>query len=133
MALNLLTDSDEFDACDKDLIGVSDGDPEVIYRLRKLDPVNHKRLRKAHTKSEFVRGIGKVDKTDDAAVADDIFDYVLIGWKNVLLNGQPADCTRELKLRGVDFTRRNALVDLAGMNEIAKLPERRAESFRAPA
>ncbi len=133
MALNLLTEGEEFTVCDKDLVGVADGDPEVVYTLRKLDPPTHKAIVKRHTKAEFLRGVGKVDKTDSAAAADDILDYVLVGWTHVLLAGEPAPCTRELKLKGLDFTRRNALVDLAGMNAIAALPERRAESFRPPA
>jgi hypothetical protein len=130
MALNLIDGDETFEVCDKDLPGVSDGDPEVFYSVRRLDPQTHKRIVKAHTKWDFVRGVGKVEKVDGAAAADDIFDHILVGWRGVLLHGQPAACSRDWKLKGLDFTRRAALVDLAGMNQIARAPEVRAESFQ---
>jgi hypothetical protein len=129
MALELLAEGKEFEVCDTQLTGVADGDPEVFYRIRTLDPRTHKKIVKTHTKMEPVRGIGRVEKIDSHAAAEDIFDYVLVGWRGVNLAGVPAPCTRELKLAGLDFTRRAAIVELAGMNEIVSVPERRAESF----
>jgi hypothetical protein len=133
MALELLQDGEEFSVADDKLTNVTDGDPEVVYRLRKLDPKRHKSIIKQHTKAEFQRGVGKVDKTDWPAVSDDVIDYVLIGWQGVLLGGKPAECSRELKLKGLDTPRRIALADLATTNtRVAE--EVRAESFRpAPA
>ena len=133
MALNLLSEDDQFEVCDKDLPGITDGDPEVFYTVRKLTPATHRRIVKQHTKPVFERGVGKVDKTDGFAATDDILDYVIVGWRGVLLKGEPAPCTRELKLGGLDFERKKAIVDLAGMNDIARDPERRAESFPATA
>lgn len=129
MALELLQDGEEFTVSDDKLPNVTDGDPEVSYRLRKIDPKHHKQITKQHTKPEFQRGVGKVDKVDWASTVEDLLDYALIGWSGVLLGGKPADCTRELKLKGLDGARRNALIELATSNARAA-EEVRAESFR---
>lgn len=133
MALHLMREDDQFEVCDKDLPGIPDGDPEVFYTLRKLTPGKHRAILKGHTKPEFQKGVGRVDKTDGFAAMDDIVDHVIVSWRGVLIGGQPAPCTRELKLDGLDLDRKKALVDRAGMNEIAREPERRAESFQASA
>lgn len=130
MAFEVLKDSDQTEVCDTDLAGVPNGDPEVFYTIRKLDPKTHKAIVKKHTTYEFVRGVGRVEKTDGTAATDDILDYVLVGWRGVLLHGDPAPCTREWKLGGLDLTRAAALIDLATAN-LVSAPERRAESFRA--
>lgn len=130
MALNLMVEGETFDVCDTELQGVTDGDPDVMYTVKRLDPKTHRAMTKARTKKEFVRGVGQVDKLDARELADDILDYILVGWRGVLLKGEPAPCTREFKIGGLDFTRRAALVERAGMNEIDRAPERRAESFR---
>lgn len=132
MALELLTEGETFTVSDDQLSGVTNSDPEAKYIVRRLDPKTHRKMTKSHTKREFVRGVGPVDKIDGAALSDDIMDYIVTGWSGVLFKGEPAPCTREMKLSGLDYHRRVALMDLAGMNEITSAPERRAESFRPP-
>lgn len=133
MALHLMSDGDQVEVADKDLPGVTDGDPDVHYTVRKLSPETHRKIVKAHSKSEFVRGVGRVERPDTDAITDDLIDYVLVGWRGVLLKGEPAPCTRELKLQGLDWERKRALLEKAGANEITRAPERRAESFHPPA
>lgn len=132
MALQLMAEGDQIEVRDKDLPGVTDGDPEVVYQIRKLTPTVHRKFLKTHTKHEFVRGVGKVEKPDTEAILDDLIDYVLVGWSGVILSdGSQAPCERMLKLSGLDWERKRAIVDKAGANELARAPERRAESFPA--
>jgi hypothetical protein len=132
MALKLIQAEETREICDKDLPGIADGDAEVFYTIRSLDQKTHRKLVKQNTKQVFERGVGRVDRIDHPAAADDIIDYVLVGWRGILLGGSAAPCTRENKLC-LDFARRSALNDLAGMNEIARGQEARVESFRATA
>lgn len=134
MARELMTEDDQVEVCETDLTGLADADPDVFYTIRKLTPQVHRQIIKKHTKTTgFERGVGKVEKTDGFAATDDIVDYVLVGWRGMLLKGQPAPCVRDLKLAGLDLDRKKAIVDRAGMNEIARAPERRAESFQESA
>lgn len=129
MAIELNREDAEITVCDKDLSGVADGDPDVSYTIRKLTQPIHRKILKQHTSHEFVRGVGRQEKFDAQAITDDLLDYVLVGWSGVLLKGEPAPCTRDWKLNGLDVDRKRALIDKAGMNEIARVPEVRAASF----
>ena len=131
MPIELNRDDAEIQVCDKDLPGVVDGDPDVFYTLRKLTKPTHRKILKAHTTNEFVRGVGRQEKVDYDAVTDDLLDYIVIGWKGVLLKGEPAPCLREWKVNGLDVDRKRALIDKAGMNDVARAPEVRAVSFPA--
>lgn len=132
MARELMQEDDQVEVCETELAGLADADSDVFYTIRKLTPTKHRAILKQHTKAAgFERGVGKIEKTDGFAATDDIVDYVLVGWRGILLHGQPAPCERALKLSGLDLDRKKAIIDRAGMNEIAREPERRAESFRA--
>lgn len=133
MAIEVLSDDTQIQVVDTELSGVSNGDPEVSYTVRKLDPETHRKIVKKHTRTEFVRGVGRVKETDTDALTDELLDYVLVAWVGVLLKGEPAPCTKDLKVRGLDWERKRALLEKAGANDIAREPERRAESFRPPA
>jgi hypothetical protein len=129
MALQLMSEGDRITVCETDLPGIMQPDPEVSYTIQKMLPTEHRQLVKQHTRQEFVRGQGRVDITNTDALMDDMLDRVLVGWSGILLQGQPAPCTRDLKVRGLDWERKKAILDKAGANEIAREPERRAESF----
>ncbi|MGE0451790.1 MAG: hypothetical protein AB7Q29_19610 [Vicinamibacterales bacterium] len=133
MAIEILDGDQTVDVRETELRDIENADADVVYTIRKLDPTTHRAITKRHTKPEFVRGVGRVKEVDLDAVNDDLLDHILVGWSGVLLRGAPAPCERTLKLRGLDWQRKRALLDKAGANEIAREPERRAESFRAAA
>jgi hypothetical protein len=66
---------------------------------------------------------------DWEAVSDDLLDYVIAGWSGIIAKGEPLPCVKVNKLL-LDGPRKTAILERAGMNEIAAAPERRAESFR---
>lgn len=129
MAREVLSDDDLIWVNETELAGVTDADPEIAYQIRKLTPTKHREIVKRHTKPVFERGVGRVEKTDGYAAMDDIIDHVLADWRGILLHGEKCPVTRDWKLTGLDLDRKKAIVDRAGMNEIAREPERRAESF----
>jgi len=131
MAIELLREDDEREVCETEIPGVTNPDPDVFYTIRKITATAHRALVKKHTDHVFERGVGRVEKIDSLALMDDVLDYVLRGWRGIQLQGQPAPCEKTYKVNGFDFERRQALIDLAGMNEIAGAAERRAHSFRS--
>lgn len=133
MAREVLSDDDLIWVHETELAGVTDADPDISYQIRKLTPTKHREIVKKHTKPVFERGVGRVEKTDGYAAMDDIVDHVLTDWRGILLRGEKCPVTRDWKLQGLDLDRKKAIVDRAGMNEIAREPERRAESFPATA
>jgi len=133
MAVQLLDSDDRIAVKDSELTGVTDGDPETTYLIRPIAVDDHRRIVKAHTTDVVNRRTHqKEPQVDWAAVNDDILDFVLVDWTGIHLKGQPVACSREYKLK-LDGVRRQALADVAGMNQIARAPEVRAESFREPA
>lgn len=132
MALELMTD-DTVEVRETDLPGIPQPDPDVVYTVRKLPPHTHREILKRHTRSEFVRGVGRQPVVDTDALTDDLIDHVVVEWRGIQLRGEPAPCTRELKVKGLDWERKKALLDRAGANESARAAERRAESFPATA
>lgn len=128
-----LIDDEPIRVTDSDLEGVTDGDPETVYTLRPIGVDDHRRLQKQFTKDVVDRrSHQKVPQTDFEGLNDAVLDFVLIGWSGVLMKGQPAECVLANKLK-LDGLRRVALSGLAGMNQIARSPEVRVESFREPA
>lgn len=127
MALKLQTGDDTTDVCDADL--VADGDKEAVFTVRHLTVQKNREIVKQHTKQISNRRTHQMDDvTDWEAVADAQFDYVLVDWKGVYVNGEPVPCTKDYKAL-VDGARRTALMVKAGMNEVAAAAEVRAESF----
>lgn len=133
MALQLIDADDRFDVKDSDLPGVVGGDPDTTYTLRPIAVDDHRRITKERTKQVPNRRTHQNEPvTDFDAVNDDVLDFVLVDWSGILFRGQPVPCAREHKLK-LDGPRRIALSNLAGMNQIRRAPEVRAESFREPA
>ena len=131
--LQLIDHEDRLTVLDSELPGIVNGDSETTYTLRPISVEDHRRLRTQNTTSvPNPRTQAKESVVQLEALNDDLLDFVLQDWSGILLKGQPAPCTRELKLK-LDGARRVALCDLAGMNRIARAPEVRAESFREPA
>ena len=98
--------------------------------VRRLTLDKHREITRRHTKpGNYRRPEGK---RDDEAIQDDLFDYVLDGWEGVTSKGQPVKCEWEFK-KLLDVPRRIALLDEAGLNDIAAAEDARAESFRSPA
>jgi hypothetical protein len=127
--LNLIDAGETITVKDSELEGVSGGDPEVTYTLRPITVEDHRALQKQFTKAGIDRRTHqKTEEVDFAGLADATLDHVLIGWSGILSKGQPAECSRENKLK-LDGIRRVALTGLAGMNQIARSPEVRAQSF----
>lgn len=127
MPVHLFDADERVTVADSDL--VPDGDPETTYTIRLMGIEDHRAIVKARTVDVVNRHTHqKEPKTDWAAVADDVIDFVLVEWAGLLWRGQPVPCIREQKLR-LDAVRRGALNDRAGMNQIARAPEVRVESF----
>lgn len=132
MAVQLIDPDDRIPVKDSELPGVANGDPGTTYTLRPISVNDHRRLSKENTKTAINRQTHMGEAVIDyEALNDDILDFVLLDWSGILLKGQPAPCIREHKLR-LDGARRAALSGVAGMNQIQRAPEVRAESFRQP-
>jgi hypothetical protein len=108
---------------------VPGGDKDTRYRVRRLTLDKHREITKRHTKPGNFR---RPEKQNVDEIQDDLFDYALDGWEGVTKNGQPVDCVWEFKAL-LDVSRRIALLDVAGLNEIAAAEDAREESFRGPA
>lgn len=133
MPLELLDPDARIDVKDSDLTGVTDGDPDTIYTLRPIGIEDHREIVKKNTHDELDRrSHQKIKVTNWHAVADDVLDFVLVAWKGIRFRGADVPTVREYKLK-LDYVRKQALSDLAGMNQVAREPEVRAESFRQPA
>lgn len=124
MALELKDDSATWPVVDADLI--PGGDKDTEYTIRRLTLDKHREITRRHTK---VANFRRPERKDDNAIQDDLFDYVLVGWRGVVANGQALPCEWQYK-KLVDVARRIALLDHAGMNEIAAAEDARGESFR---
>jgi hypothetical protein len=109
---------------------VPGGDKETRYKVRRLTLDKHREITKRHTKpGTYRRPEGKVDQD---AIQDDLFDYVLTAWEGVNASGEAVPCEWESK-RLLDVPRRVALLDAAGMNDLAAVESARNESFRSAA
>ncbi len=130
----VLTDPDaRITVRDADLAGIVNGDPDTTYTIRPISIEQHRGLVKKNTAQVIDRRLqAQVPQVDSAAVSDDVLDYVLVEWSGLLFRGEPVPCERAYKLK-LDYVRKSALCDLAGMNQIVRAPEVRAESFREPA
>ena len=132
MPVQLQDADDVITAKDSELAGVTDGDPETVYTLRPISVEDHRAITKQHTKEVVNRRTHqKESEVDWGAVNDDVLDFVLRDWTGILRKGRPAPCTRENKLK-LDAPRRQALSDVAGLNQVQRAPEVRAESFPEP-
>jgi len=109
---------------------VPSGDKETKYQVRRLTLDKHREITRKHTKaSTFRRPQGT---RNDEDIQDELFDYVLVGWEGVTAKGQAVSCEWEFK-KLLDVPRRIALLDEAGLNDIAASEDARAQSFRGPA
>lgn len=125
MALELKNeDSAPWTVQDADLL--PGGDATVAYTIRRLTLDKHREITRKHTKHATHK---RPEQIDQSALQDALFDYVLIGWTNVVAKGEPVPCDWNGK-RLIDVARRIALLDAAGMNEIAAAEDARADSFR---
>jgi hypothetical protein len=133
MALRIDGDEDDtFEVQDTDL--VTDGDPEVVYTIRRLSLPRTRQLFETHKRK---KRNGDVDVLE---VNDDQLDYILVGWKGIVdRDGKELPCTRETKLgdlkqglRGLPGPRRRRLIELAE-NAERVAEEAKQKSFREPA
>lgn len=125
MPVSLLDGNTRITVKDSDLPGVENGDPSTTYTVRQILPSQSKAIAKKHTKN---RANG--ERVDQVELIEDLLDAALVGWTGILLEGVPAECSRENKLL-LDGPRRMAILSVAGLNRTD--PEVRAESFRPPA
>jgi hypothetical protein len=129
MAIQLTKQGDTITVKDSEL-GVPNGDAETTYQLQLITRQVYRDIHKRHTKKQVNRSSRSMDEqTDYAAVTEDLIDYCLVGWTGVLDGGAPAELTRENKLM-LDGARTQAMLELAGMSQIAKAAEEKATSFR---
>lgn len=129
MARALQLDSDRIRVTDKDL-GI--GDAETGYVLKPITREVYKRIRQDNTKRMPNRQTrGMEDVTDWEAFSEDLLDYTIESWSGVLVGGEPAPCDRDHKL-ALDLMCATALMNRAGLNDVEREGERKAESFRPP-
>lgn len=131
MALKLIDPDEPFTVTDVSL-GVGDGDTDTSYTLRPLTRDVWREIKKRHTTRVRNKRTGALDtEIDWEAFNDDLLDHVVIGWSGVVLShGEPAPCTRDLKLRGLDSARCAALLDVAGLNRVEAAEADAGDSFR---
>ena len=106
-------------------------DPEVVYKVRPIPLTLNRQTRKKHTKVTRPNGI-REEVFDNDAFLDDLIDYAIVDWTGLTVHGEPAPCTRENKIRGLDFPRKLAILAAAGLNRPAEAAEARDHSFRGP-
>ncbi len=78
--------------------------------LREITPDEHKRIEKLTTK----RGKTKFDRVthtrkenpivDEALASDERWDSSIVDWKEVSIDGEKVECTRENKIRAMKIT-----------------------------
>ena len=124
MALELKGEDARITVTDADLVKA--GDASVTYTLRRLTIDKWREIARRHTKPATYR---KPEKRDEDEFQDDLFDYVLESWTNVVADGAALPCEWASK-RLLDLGRRIAMLDIAGMNEISAREDARGESFR---
>lgn len=114
-------------------LDVPSPDPDTSYTVRILSPETSKTLHDKHTRVEWNKTTHQKERiTDWMALSEDSIDYVLVGWEGVEdATGQPAPCTRETKVCGLDLQRRKQLIELAGTVHKDAEVAATAASFRA--
>jgi hypothetical protein len=131
MAIQLTKPGDTITVKDSDL--VPNGDPGTEYDLQLLTREVYRDIHKRHTRKRPNRTTRAMeDETDYPAVQDDLIDFCLTGWRGVLDGGVPAELTRDNKLL-LDGQRTQAMLELAGMSQIAQAADQKGQSFRSPA
>ncbi len=74
----------------------------VKIKIRPWTPAKYNELRKKHTKYQRIMG-QRVEEVDEEALNNDMIDYIIEDWEGIgLANGEPAPCTREMKLKLVN-------------------------------
>lgn len=78
--------------------------------LRELTPDEHRRIEKLTTK----KGKPKFDRVthqridepivNEKLASEERWDYCIVDWKDVAIDGRPTECTRESKIRAMKIT-----------------------------
>lgn len=119
-----------FEVKETDLPDVMQADAEVTYTLRPLTTTKFRELQKKNTRQVVSKATrSMVDELNGEGLADDLIDHVIACWTGIVSRGQPADCTRENKLK-LDGQVKQALIGVAGLNRIEAAPAAKEESFR---
>jgi hypothetical protein len=133
MARQLHTEDATFWVAETDLPEIPEPDEAVSYQLRELTTSKWREIRKLNTTMKPNKQTRTMEPVlNDEGFSDDLVDYVIIGWKGIVDRGAEAPCTRETKQR-LDGPIKSALVGRAGLTQIVREPEIKAESFRATA
>lgn len=130
MARTLHDDAATFTVKETDIPDVLNADPDVSYDVRPLTTAKFRELQKKNTRPVPNKATRQmIDEVNGEKLADDLIDHVIAGWSGILDKGQPAECTRENKLR-LDGQVKQGLIGVAGLNRIEEAPAQREESFR---
>ena len=79
--------------------------------LRELSTEEHERIERltVKTRKKVIRGVAVDDKKEDTELAHKLrWDYCIVDWKEVELDGHPLDCTKDNKvkmMKVVDFVK----------------------------
>lgn len=134
MPRQLQTDDATFEVRETDLDEITDPDPDVVYICQELTTRRWRELNRQYTKRVPNKLTRRMDEQlDSEAFADALVDFVVQDWRGIVEpGGAAAPCTRENKLR-LDGAIKSALIGRAGLTQIVREPEDRAQSFRSPA
>ena len=123
-----LHDEAPFEVKESDLQGIDEVDKDTVYTLRPLTTQKFRELQKKNTKNVLNKRAGRMEpQLDGETLADDLIDHVIADWRGILSKGQPAECSRDNKLR-LDGQVKQALIGVAGLNRIEAMPEEREQS-----
>lgn len=130
MPRQLHDDSSTFEVKETDIPDVTQADADTSYTVRPLTTAKFRELQKKNTKLVVNKATKSMEQEiDGEKLADDLIDWVVAGWSGILDKGQPAECSRENKLR-LDGQVKQGLIGVAGLNRIEAAPAVRDDSFR---
>ena len=132
MAVQLQSDDKTRDVKDSELPGVPDGDKNTVYTIRDITKAKYREVIRRHTKKVANRHTrAMVEETDQQAVADELLDWALVGWKGITLHGEEMPCMPQYKAM-LDSVRSAAILDAAGIGQVEEGAAQRQASFREP-
>jgi hypothetical protein len=129
-----MRDGDTFTVTEQEL-GIVGAQPDVSYTLRLMPKDELKAIRKRNTPKVRSPRTGTLvsGETDPIDFGFDCFEYCLVDWTGIQLNGQPVPCTREMKeLLSKDQALVSAIAQRCGFGDGSGAPveEGREDSFR---
>ncbi len=130
MARQLHDEGSTLEVKEIDLPDIMQADPDTRYTVRPLTTAKFRELQKKNTRQVVNKATRSMtDELNGEGLADDLIDWVIADWAGILSKGEPAECSRENKLK-LDGQVKQALIGVAGLNRIEAAPAAKEDSFR---